>query len=162
MEGILNKIIYEASNKAFGYEASIQSLFTQLLVFASRHAKANINTLFEHPSHTHKKVAEIVQYINKNYMNKINLSTISEKFFISRYHFSRIFKEATGFTFTEYINSVRIQEAQKYLRETNWKISTISEKAGFESIAHFGRVFKKATGLSPLNYRKKMTHETAS
>jgi transcriptional regulator GlxA family with amidase domain len=61
---------------------------------------------------------------------------------------------ATGFTVIEYLNYVRIRETKTLLTETDWPITRVAEKTGFDSIAHFGRVFKGITGRAPLQYRK--------
>ncbi|MNI72529.1 Bifunctional transcriptional activator/DNA repair enzyme AdaA [compost metagenome] len=101
-------------------------------------------------------MTEITTYINHNYKSNLTLATISEIFFISPGYFSRSFKKITGFSFIEYLNNVRIREAQLLLRETNTKVIDIAEQSGFESIAHFGRVFKQFTKQSPNVYRKVM------
>ena len=91
----------------------------------------------------------------------MTLQTISERFYISPYYFSRTFKQITGFTFIEYLNGVRIKEAQKLLRKTNLSIGKIAESVGYQNNTHFGRLFKKATGISPLAYRKQCSGENA-
>jgi len=57
-------------------------------------------------------------------------------------------------SFIDYLNHVRILEAQKLLNETGMNITMVSEKVGFESSSHFGRVFKAISGISPTQYRK--------
>ncbi|MNJ41043.1 Bifunctional transcriptional activator/DNA repair enzyme AdaA [compost metagenome] len=79
---------------------------------------------------------------------------LAEKFYVSPYYLSRFFKEATGFTFVEYVNSVRINEATKLLERSSLKVNLIAKKVGFGSVTHFGRVFKSVTGHAPLYYRK--------
>ncbi|WP_248927467.1 helix-turn-helix domain-containing protein [Paenibacillus hamazuiensis] len=74
--------------------------------------------------------------------------------YISPGYFCRSFKEALGFSFVEYVNTVR--EAQRPLRETNVKAVNVAEQAGFESVAHFGCVYKQITKQSPLAYRKRV------
>ena len=155
IENLLYKMLEEVKQKYTGFEASLQALLLQLLVFTGRYIEANTGKTYEHPTAKHKKASEIVQYINGHYMEDITLPFISEHFYISQYHLSRIFKEATGFTFIEFLSSVRIREAQKLLKETKYKVINISEKVGFGSIAHFGRVFKEVTGTTPLAYRKR-------
>ena len=75
-------------------------------------------------------------------------------FFISQYYLSRSFKQVTGFTFIEYLNSVRIREAQRLLRETEKQVIQIAHMVGFNNISHFGRIFKAITKYTPLQYRK--------
>jgi AraC-like DNA-binding protein len=153
VEVSLLKMMEEAKNKRLGFEAYLQSLLTQLIIYTSRNIADNSRSPFEHPSEMHKKVSEIVQYININYSQPLSLSILSDNFFISQYHMARIFKKATGFTFIEYLNSVRIKHAQKYLLESKWPVNRIAEECGFGSISQFGRIFKKITGVSPLHYK---------
>ncbi|MEN8905722.1 MAG: AraC family transcriptional regulator [Clostridiales bacterium] len=97
----------------------------------------------------------MVNYINSNYMDTISLTSVANKFYISPFYLCRIFKEAIGFSFNEYLTSVRIKETQRLLKGTNYKVINIAEMSGFGSVSHFGRVFKDLTGMSPLQYRKK-------
>jgi YesN/AraC family two-component response regulator len=87
-------------------------------------------------------------------MQELSLYLLAEKFYVSPYYLSRFFKEATGFTFVEYVNSVRIKEAKKLLERTTMKVSLVAKKVGFGSVTHFGRVFKSVTGYVPLYFRK--------
>jgi YesN/AraC family two-component response regulator len=154
VEDILQKMLQEIDLKRTGFEISLQSLLMQLLVFSARYIENNPTHIPEHPTPIHQKVSEIAQYINQHYAEQISLSSISKSFFMSPYYLSRAFNKVTGFTFIEYLNNVRIKEAQKLLRESRLSASSIAEKVGFGSIAHFGRVFKTITDQSPLHYRK--------
>jgi YesN/AraC family two-component response regulator len=154
IEETLHKMLQEVQFKKTGFEFYLQAMLIQLLIFSSRYIETHSIDVHEHPSPIHQKISEIVQYINKNYSESITLSSVSKQFFISPYYLSRTFKKVTGFTFIEYLNSIRIKEAQKLLRESRLNASIIAEKVGFGSIAHFGRVFKTVTDQSPLHYRK--------
>ncbi|MEK3722401.1 MULTISPECIES: AraC family transcriptional regulator [unclassified Paenibacillus] len=151
---VLDKLDKELKEKATGFETYIKLLLVELLLFSSRYAERNEAAPFEHASPLHRKISEIVQYINKNYAQPMTLSGMSEQFYMSPYYMSRTFKEITGFTFIEYVNMTRIREAQLLLRESTRKIIDIADSVGFENIAHFGRMFKKLTKLTPHEYRK--------
>ncbi|NMA94667.1 MAG: helix-turn-helix transcriptional regulator, partial [Clostridiales bacterium] len=58
----------------------------------------------------------------------------------------------------EYINNVRIKEAQALLLSTDYKVIDISAKVGYTNTSHFGRVFREMTGYSPLRFRKYNAH----
>ncbi|MOA45630.1 Bifunctional transcriptional activator/DNA repair enzyme AdaA [compost metagenome] len=102
----------------------------------------------------HERMSEIVQFINSHYTEELSLHLLADKFYVSPYYLSRFFKEATGFTFVEYLNSVRIKEAKKLLLRSSMKVNLIAKHTGFGSVTHFGRVFKQITGHTPLYYRK--------
>jgi YesN/AraC family two-component response regulator len=154
IEQLLNMIVNETKNKEAGYEDYIKAILVQLLIYIGRYTKNSEIRPFMHLNPMYEKISDIVQHINRNFMQKITLDDVSKQFYISRFYLSKTFKETTGFTFVEYLNSVRIKEAQKLLIITNKKIIQISYEVGFGSVAHFGRVFKTITGYSPLQYRK--------
>lgn len=154
VENLLYGMKEETENTESGHLSLIKLRLLELLIFLSRNIK-RVEENYKHPSSVHKKVSDMVIFINNNYSQEITLGGISKKYHISMYHLSRIFKQVTGFTFIEYLNLVRVRAAQKYLAETTMKVSQIAENVGFESITHFGRTFKSITGLAPLHYRKK-------
>ncbi|MCZ8514163.1 AraC family transcriptional regulator [Paenibacillus filicis] len=154
VQTIMNKLTKELKERATGYETYTKLLLMELLLFAGRCAERQETVPFEHASPLHKKISEIVQYINGHFQEPMTLAGLAGRFYMSPYYLSRAFKDVTGFTFIEYVNTARIKEAQRLLKETDMKIIGIAEAVGFENIAHFGRMFKKLTKLTPLAFRK--------
>jgi AraC-like DNA-binding protein len=158
VEELLQRMVHEIERREAGFEAVLQSALIQLLVYIYRNNRDRQDASFHHLSPVHEKISEVVQFINTHYQEPITLGLLSKEFYISPFYLSRVFKEVTGFTFVEYLNTLRIKEAQRLLRETGAKVIAVSEQAGFGNIAHFGRIFKKLTGLSPLQYKKAYRH----
>ncbi|MBD0381353.1 helix-turn-helix transcriptional regulator [Paenibacillus sedimenti] len=155
VENILFSMLREQQHTLSGWELASKALLTQLLIFCSRLSDKAIEPT-ERPHAMSPKIFEIVGYINEHYKTRLTLASISETFFISPSYFCRSFKETTGFSFIEYLNNVRIREAQRLLRETKLKVIDVAEQSGFDSVAHFGRVFKQVTQQTPLECRKLM------
>lgn len=154
IEPILFQMIDESQKKLPGYSAYLKVLLIELLLNVNRYTVQHKNDYFDHPSSVHQKISGVVKYMNDHYAQHLTLPDMASRFAFSSYYLSRTFKEVTGFTFVEYLNSVRIKEAHALLRDSDLNITQISEKVGYESSTHFGRVFKAATGISPLKYRK--------
>jgi len=74
---------------------------------------------------------------------------------LSTFYFCKMFKKATGLTFTDYLGRVRVEKAKSLLLNPNLRISEIAYAVGFQSLTHFNRVFRELTGRSPTNFRKK-------
>ncbi len=110
----------------------------------------------------HELITQITDYINNNLHEDITLQSISEKFFISTYYFSRLFKKYMGINFIDYLNNIRVREAQLQLTITDLNITQISDKVGFKSPTHFGRIFKKITGVSPMTFKNNKRKEMNS
>lgn len=154
IEALGQSIRQEMQEKKMGFEMYAQTLVLQMLMICCRHVIKNSIETMESPSSMHERISEVVRYINNYYMQELSLHLLAEKFYVSPYYLSRFFKEATGFTFVEYLNSVRVKEAKKLLERTSMKVSLIGKKVGFGSVTHFGRVFKSVTRHAPLYYRK--------
>lgn len=100
-----------------------------------------------------QKILPALTYINTNYQEDIRLENMSALLGFDRSYFCRIFKLATGATFTEYLNFVRICKAEKLLATTSDTVLDISADVGFSSVSYFNRIFKKYKNSSPGIYR---------
>lgn len=153
VQSILIKMMEENKKKPKGYLTYEKILLIELLLFINRNMD-RLDELERGQSRLQSKMSEVALYLSENYMEKLTLKEVADNFFITPCHLSRSFKKTTGFTFIEYLNSVRIKESRKLLKETRKSVMKIAEITGFESQTHFGRVFKQMTGLSPTKYRK--------
>ncbi|GHT87980.1 hypothetical protein FACS1894137_15920 [Spirochaetia bacterium] len=72
---------------------------------------------------------------------------------LSKFHFTRFFKEQTGQSFHAYLSMVRVSHAVENLIKTDISITDIAYQCGFSSLKTFNRVFKTYTGKSPSQYR---------
>jgi AraC family L-rhamnose operon regulatory protein RhaS len=99
------------------------------------------------------EIKEIILYLYTNYMNKITIQELTDKFHINRTSLTERFREITGYPVMDYLIRLRLYLASKMLKETLLPISEITERVGFSDITHFGRMFKKSFGYSPSEYR---------
>lgn len=152
IESLINTMYNEYINKKENYIPYLKTALIQLLLFVNRHNDSTVKS--EDVVTTHKTISKAIGYINTNYAEDITLQSISEKFFISTYYFSRKFKEITNLSFTDYLNNVRVKEAQELLRKKDYNITQVGEMVGYKNTTYFGRTFKKLTGMSPMNYKK--------
>ncbi len=99
-----------------------------------------------------------VEYINKNFTERITLEDIAQKVGFSKYHFARMLKESTGYTLVDQINARRCDYAKQLLRDSTKTVFEICALCGFENASYFSKTFKSHTGLLPSQYRKKQGH----
>jgi AraC-like DNA-binding protein len=100
-----------------------------------------------------KKLRNLLEYVEKNYSQKITVKTGADILHLSESYFSKYFKTLCGVTFCRYVNSIRIGAAKNMLKTTNMKIIEISDNCGFETIRTFNREFKLMTGITAKEYR---------
>ncbi len=99
-------------------------------------------------------IKDAVEYIKKNYGKDLSLEGISQKFNISSYYFSRLFKEETGEKFIEYLTGIRLLQAKYLLKNTDKSMKEICLDVGYLDPNYFSRIFKKNIGLTPSEYRE--------
>jgi len=154
MEQQFYMMLREIQEQPPGYKLTVQHTAASMLIYVARRMFENETIPADDElSPTEAKMMEVAQYINAHFHEPLTLEMLSSKFYLSESYLSRTFKKLTGFAFTEYVGMTRVKEAQKLLRETNKRITDISEEVGFGSFAHFQKVFKDMTSLSPRDYR---------
>lgn len=100
-----------------------------------------------------KMIQPALDYIEKNYMQKLYLDDMASLCNLSSSYFSRMFKLRTGSNFSTYINQVKTQKATDLLITTDLPIYNISLDLGFEDCGYFIKIFKKIHGITPAHYR---------
>ena len=101
-------------------------------------------------------VKNALAYIQENYNKKISLSEVAENTFVSQWHLSKLLNKHLEKSFSEILNSIRIDKAKELLKDPSLRIGDIAEAVGFLDMAHFSRVFKKIEGISANEYRNKI------
>lgn len=102
-----------------------------------------------------KLLDELKVYIDSHSDNPtLSLAMLSEAFAMNYSYLSVLFKEAFGLTFSDYVVSIRMEKAQRLLKETKKTVQEIATEVGYTNTLTFIRAFKKATGGTPGNYRK--------
>jgi AraC-like DNA-binding protein len=94
-----------------------------------------------------------IQYLNTHFSHAVTLDDTARRFLFSRADFTRKFRARTGQSFLEFLNARRVEQARRYLRETDWTAAMIARYVGFASPAHFHRLFRRATGQTPMQFR---------
>lgn len=102
---------------------------------------------------------KVVAYVSSNRQANLTLENISAACFCSPSSISHKFKKYYGCSISEYINRLRMKEAQNLLLNTNFLIKDIADIVGCSDSNYFTNVFKKITGISPKQYR--VMHRTA-
>ncbi|MEJ7647054.1 MAG: AraC family transcriptional regulator [Chryseolinea sp.] len=105
--------------------------------------------------HTDDEIKLAQEFIEKNYLEKITIDQLANKFAISRRNFERRFLKSTDNTVNEYVQRVKIEAAKRKLELNRRNISEVMCEVGYTDTKTFRDVFKKITGLTPVEYRNK-------
>ena len=96
------------------------------------------------------------EFIRQHYAEEFKVDKVADALFINKSYLMRIFKEYTGITLLQYLNTIRCKKAEELLQNTNLTIESIAFKVGYATASHFTRVFKQINGQTPLRYRRMM------
>lgn len=99
-------------------------------------------------------IRDIKRYILKNLENDISRTAIAAEFHLNPDYLSTLYKTKTGMTISEYITRERLKLAKKLLLSTDYPISEVSTRCGFQNISYFSKTFRKYELKTPLEYRQ--------
>lgn len=106
------------------------------------------------PKEDSDTLRKILGYCSRNFSGPLSLSSVGDALHMNKYYISHLFGEKLGMHFPDYVNSLRISEACRYLLNSEHTVTEISELVGFETLRTFNRAFIKQTGVSPSEFRK--------
>jgi two-component system response regulator YesN len=115
-------------------------------------ALVDIEYYYQDTNYKSRYTPKVLNYIEKNYSDKISIDTIADKLEVSSTYLSKKFKEDTKHTFNDFLNKYRIQKALEYMSNSDMKIYEIAEKVGYSEYKYFSTVFKNYLHYSPSKF----------
>ena len=100
------------------------------------------------------QISGIVSYLTEHSAEQFTMGEVSERVGMTESQFSRYFRRATGNTFTDFVNRLRINRACQLLMETNRYINNVCYDVGFNNVANFNRRFMQIKGMTPKDFRR--------
>lgn len=101
-----------------------------------------------------EKLAQVREYLKAHFDRRLTLDGLAERFFISKYHLARSYKQAYGITIGGELTALRISRAKSLLRFSTMTVEEIAVSCGCSDASYFTKLFKKAEGVTPLEYRR--------
>ncbi|WP_236013474.1 response regulator [Paenibacillus glycanilyticus] len=124
-------------------EKWLQSFYGVLLVLLKEH----------HATGSYSRhVSQAIGFILERYSDIVTLELAAGFIGLNASYLSRIFKEETQSTFSEYVNRVRVDAARRLLESGQYTIKQVSDQVGFSTHNYFFKVFKEVTGMTPQAY----------
>ena len=100
------------------------------------------------------KLRKVIGVMNERLAEEFSLAALAQVVELSEYHFSRMFKRATGLSPSQYFIGLRMARARQLLLETPRSIIDIGLEVGYSSPSHFSQVFRREVGVTPSIYRQ--------
>lgn len=154
---LFKQIILEFQNCSVGYQEMLEMCLRQLLLAVQR---ARLEKPSVVDSHVHDEMEAARQYFNEHYNEPIVIEEFAQSRHISVSLFMRNFKRVFNVSPKQYIQDVRMNNAQSLLATTDYSVAEIAAIVGFDNPLYFSRQYRKEKGMSPTHYRKLLKEET--
>lgn len=146
---LVEKLYMEYTRRIPEYQLLLNTQMLYLISILYRYETQGISQLT-----IRNRFEPVFQYINIHFNEIMKIETLAALIPISVSHFQRLFKHIVGQSFTEYVQTLRINKSCELLRITSKSVGEISAMVGYNDLTFFHVVFKKKTGTSPHQYRK--------
>ncbi len=100
------------------------------------------------------KISGIVSFLTEHSAEQFTMAEVAARIGMAESQFSRYFRKATGNTFTDFVNRLRINRACQLLMETDRYINNVCYDVGFNNVANFNRRFMQIKGMTPKDFRR--------
>lgn len=156
-KSVLN-ILDEHDKENYGKELALKINAADLLLGVIRYDKlhGSNTTLFSSDVSLTKQIYKAIIYINRNYGKDITALDCAQSSNMSYSYFSRSFKRITGKSFKEYLNGVRINQAEKLLLSTDKSVTEVCFACGYNNVSYFISQYKLLRGKTPRFFRNGM------
>ena len=100
-----------------------------------------------------RQLRKVEDYVGERLAEDISVEALAGLVELSPFHFSRVFKQATGVSPLQFVRRERITRAQQLIRETSRSVIEIGLEVGYTSPSHFAQVFRRVVGVAPTEFR---------
>lgn len=148
IRNLLPEIEQALDQKQFGDPILSEALFTQFMIYINRIFLKNSTAPDRKSYSSDSQVEQLLKYINRNLSEDLSIDHLAERFFFSKYHMMRKFKEDTGYTIHSYIVSKRLLQARSLISQGT-PVMKAASQSGFRDYTTFVRAYKKQFGNAP-------------
>ena len=148
LKDLLPEIEQTLQNKHFGDTVLRDALFTQFMIYINRIFLRTSSSPDKKTYSSDTQVEQLLKYINRNLSENLSIDQLAERFFLSKYHMMRKFKNETGYTIHNYITSKRLLMARSLISQ-GMPITKAAQASGFHDYTTFVRAYKKQFGKAP-------------
>ena len=148
LKDLLPEIEQTLQNKHFGDTVLRDALFTQFMIYINRIFLRTSSSPDKKTYSSDTQVEQLLKYINRNLSENLSIDQLANRFFFSKYHMMRKFKNETGYTIHNYITSKRLLMARSLISQ-GIPVMKAALASGFRDYTTFVRAYKKQFGKAP-------------
>lgn len=142
--GLYSQLDHIWVEKADNYQMRARAVFMLILDKLICRVSSGLLTMNEDP-----RLLNIKQYILHNYMRKIEVSELAKLAGLNAVYLGAYFKQVNGCTIKQYINRIRINNAENLLSAGGYSVSEAAMRSGFDDLFYFSKVYRNYKGYAP-------------
>lgn len=151
---LLAQIVRAWQQQAPGCQLAVKAALLGIVAVCAQYGRLEGRSMRPGADYKARQLREIVGYLGEHFTERLSLTEVAAHFGLSPQYFSTFFKENFGRTFTQHVNSLRIEQAARLLRETDLPVMDVGFTVGFDNFSYFIKRFRSVYGVSPSHYRK--------
>ena len=158
LEKEIESIVEKQKNADFGYQFLIKGVLFKIISYIIQTNQfVEISTEIDAIKRIspNSVIESALQYIKEHYRENLSLEDLLELTSYSKSHFIRMFKNATGLNYTDYVNKFRIEKSCIDLIYSDKNITQIATENGFNNIQYYSKIFKHYMLVTPKQYQKR-------
>jgi AraC-like DNA-binding protein len=132
------------------------SILRLLSIFAQHLSVVSNQLMVKQESAEAPAITRAKRFIADHHADEMSLDEVAKTVNMSAFYFCKMFKKATGMTFTDYLARIRVEKVKNLLLNPHKRISEAAFETGFQSLSQFNRVFRRIAGEAPTAYREKL------
>lgn len=155
-DAVLSSLLAETYEELIRRSASalrVQGLARLIAVHLARNYSEASDQHRDSPALPGYRLKQITDWMTEHLVEDFSLDQLAEMAGLSRFHFNRLFKRATGLSPSRYHINLRMNAARRLLRETRKTVVEVALEVGYTNPSHFAQLIRRDTGLSPSDYR---------
>jgi len=103
-------------------------------------------------NHIDSRIKKAMDYVQDNFSKQLDIEMMARMANLNPIYYGKIFKENTGYTFRDYLNRIRVTNAEKLLSTQKLILSEVAEQCGFNDVYYFSKMFKRVMGYAPSSH----------
>ena len=151
---LLAQIVRAWQQQAPGCQLAVKAALLGIVAVCAQYGRLEGRSMRPGADYKARQLRDIVGYLGEHFTARLSLTEVAAHFGLSPQYFSTFFKENFGRTFTQHVNSLRIEQAARLLRETDLPVMDVGFTVGFDNFSYFIKRFRSVYGVSPSHYRK--------
>jgi AraC-like DNA-binding protein len=133
-----------------------ESMLRLLTIFAQHLSTLSNQLMVQSSAAEAPAIARARALIAERHAEELSLSAVAQSVNMSAFYFCKMFKKATGMTFTDYLARVRVEKVKNILLNPHKRASEAAYEVGFQSLSQFNRVFRRVAGETTTGYRDRV------